>query len=649
MRPLDEFTVLVALDAPAEPRTPPVLMVLADQTLREWEPGVEEKVVGTLPGGAGRIAFAADGQRLALAFADRSVRLWDLGRCAEVVCLHGADANVQALAFTPDGRQVACASADGVVRVWGTDDSEPLGVPRGGQDPIRQAAFARDGSRLVAALAAPVVGVWDAVTAARVADLRRAPRLAPTAVGKVGDTGHECVAFSPGGLLVAAGGSAGEPTVRVWDVASGREVACLQGHADGVAHIQFLAEGRRLVSSSYDCTVRVWEVASGKELVCQHGHESQVVGARSVRQAPRLAVAPDGAIIATGTEWTVLVWDAATGDRVAYLRQPAEVSALALAPDGKRLAAGTHNGTVHLWSLRPPVELGRLAGHVGKVERLAFTPDGQCLVSHAAEGAVLVRDVRTGAAADSCQGVVDVAAVAADRPCWAAVGSLETSVIEAATGAALAWFPSTPESLTTHPGGRTWAGVRGTHLSLFTLEGAPPADEPPQRWERIASGDCLMPCSDLAEGVVVEPGPADRVVLWLRGQAGTPPWTRVVNPWANEASDGGGVRVAVAVLTPFREKAPGLLGRLWPWGQPAPGEVRLPNNRRAVPEGSHRDAYLAWSADPGRPLTEGQIAEWWPERDGCRRLGTNLFLLTGVQLRTRRRQVGRSPGAANPP
>jgi hypothetical protein len=224
-------------------------------------------------------------------------------------------------------------------------------------------------------------------------------------------------------------------------------------------------------------------------------------------------------------------------------------------------------------------------------------------------------------------------------------------VIDAATGAALAWFSTSPETIATHLAGRTWAGVRGTHLSLFTLEGEPPADQPPRRWERIASRECLMPRGDLAEGVVVEPGPPDRVVLWLRGEQGsTPLWTRVVNPWANEASDGGAVRVAVAVLTPFREQAASVLGRLWPWTKEAPGEVRLPNNRRAVPDGPHRDALLVWSADPGTPLTEGTIADLWPERESCRQLGANLFLLAGAQLKTRRRQANvRKPLPAGPP
>jgi WD40 repeat protein len=46
--------------------------------------------------------------------------------------------------------------------------------------------------------------------------------------------------------------------VRVWDVASQREVAKLEGHTDAVRSCAWSPGGLRLTSGSSDHTVRVW-------------------------------------------------------------------------------------------------------------------------------------------------------------------------------------------------------------------------------------------------------------------------------------------------------------------------------------------------------------------------------------------------------
>jgi hypothetical protein len=60
--------------------------------------------------------------------------------------------------------------------------------------------------------------------------------------------------------------SSHDPTLRLWDVASGQTVYVLEGHTQGVDAGTFSPDGRLVLSASGDHTLRLWDVASGREL-----------------------------------------------------------------------------------------------------------------------------------------------------------------------------------------------------------------------------------------------------------------------------------------------------------------------------------------------------------------------------------------------
>jgi WD40 repeat protein len=54
--------------------------------------------------------------------------------------------------------------------------------------------------------------------------------------------------------------------LKVWDLASGRELRTLTGHSDAVNAVAVAPDGRRVVSASDDNTVKVWNVETGEVL-----------------------------------------------------------------------------------------------------------------------------------------------------------------------------------------------------------------------------------------------------------------------------------------------------------------------------------------------------------------------------------------------
>lgn len=222
------------------------------------------------------------------------------------------------------------------------------------------------------------------------------------------------LAFSLDGKKLASG--SGNETIVLWDVASGKELAALNGHKEEVTSVAFSPDGKKLASASTDDTIKLWNVATGKELATLKGHTHVV---RSV------AFSPDGKTLASGsTDKTIKLWDVATGNELATLRgAPGGVYSVAFSPDGKRLASGGYDGgdiyssrddrTVKLWDVAAGTELATLNGHKAAVNSVVFSPDGKMLASASNDKTIKLWDVATGKELATLQGHTgDVCSVA---------------------------------------------------------------------------------------------------------------------------------------------------------------------------------------------------------------------------------------------
>jgi WD40 repeat protein len=111
-------------------------------------------------------------------------------------------------------------------------------------------------------------------------------------------------------------------------------------------------------------------------LVLQIGHANEIYA---------LAYSPDGqALAAGGSERTIRIWDASTGELRRLLAQGQTCRSLAWSPNGKLLAVAGE-GVVVLWEPHAGRRQAELTGHCGQVTSVAFSPDGK-LLACASEG-----------------------------------------------------------------------------------------------------------------------------------------------------------------------------------------------------------------------------------------------------------------------
>jgi eukaryotic-like serine/threonine-protein kinase len=270
-----------------------------------------------------------------------------------------------------------------------------------GAHPVGSVAISPDGAVLASGDASAAVKLWDVATGKELAALTGLNASALSVV------------FSPDGRLLAAGLDNG--IVRFWDMPSRQVRAAFVAHGARIRSVAFSSDGATVATASVDGTAKLWNIPhralgaapanpSVASLLAIYGipvpptHPDPRATLKGHKKAiERIAFSPDGKMIATASaDRLVKLWDVVTGlERASLKGHNDTVSALAFSPDGKLLASGSDDTTVRLWDPRSAQELALLHGHSDWVECVAFSPDGRQLATCSADDTVRLWDVGT--------------------------------------------------------------------------------------------------------------------------------------------------------------------------------------------------------------------------------------------------------------
>jgi RNA polymerase sigma factor (sigma-70 family) len=238
-------------------------------------------------------------------------------------------------------------------------------------------------------------------------------------------------------------------------------------HQDGVRAAVFSGDGRMLIAGEYSGLIVCWDAATGKEL--------RRIGEEGKDLINSLAVSPDGKTLAAACGSSIRLWDLATGELVRAWKSPQMLS-LRFSPDGQTLATQAYDTRIYFWDPATGKKRRELAGHRGRVNAFAFSPDGKQIAScSAGDDVVRLWDVAAGKEVRQLEGHGrDVYAVAwsPDGKTVASAGGDQTLRFwDPATGRERARTKDdgngTPSPISYLPDGSALVGLRHPTIRLY--------------------------------------------------------------------------------------------------------------------------------------------------------------------------------------
>jgi WD40 repeat protein len=170
--------------------------------------------------------------------------------------------------------------------------------------------------------------------------------------------------LSPDGKFVVAG--LADNSLRLFDVAMGKEIKNLTGHAGAVTAVEYTAKGDLFVSASADKTIHFWNAADGAD-------KGKLENAAAVNC---LALSKDGAKVVAGlADKSIKVWTLADSKAAQTFATPAEVKSIGFNPAGDRLIVGGADKKARIYTLDG--KLVEFFEQEGPIVAAAFHADGK--------------------------------------------------------------------------------------------------------------------------------------------------------------------------------------------------------------------------------------------------------------------------------
>ncbi|NEP13550.1 MAG: hypothetical protein F6K14_25765 [Symploca sp. SIO2C1] len=365
-----------------------------DKTVKLWRPN--GSLVTTLKGhqdSVTSVSFSTDSQLIASGSGDGTVKLWH-SNGSLVRTFQSHLPQVSTVSFSPNGQLIACGGDDGTIKLWTVDGKlvKSLNSHQGG---VKQVSFSPDGEIIGSASEDKTIRLWSLDG-----------KLLQTLKGHGDQVNY--VAFSPNGKLIVS--ASDDQTVRLWDY-QGKLLKTFPKHEQGVLGVAFSTDGQLIASGGDDNTVKLWTV-EGKLLKTFKGHSDSVTAVSfstssvqswsletnegsptkidehlSSQYPVPLSESSIPSLASASYDKTIKIWSLDNQSPLILQGHQEQIRDVQFSPDNQLIATVGNDHTVKLWHRNGKL-LKTLRGHSQRIDSVTFSADSQLIASASRDGTV---------------------------------------------------------------------------------------------------------------------------------------------------------------------------------------------------------------------------------------------------------------------
>ncbi len=285
-------------------------------------------------------------------------------------------------AISPDGQLFALGAGTSTLKIFNTNDGSFVKSLTGHTSWMNGLAWSYDGTKIASASSDNTIRIWS------VSGGYTTQTISNTF------TDHTlCVAFSPDGRYVAAGGY--ETVVKVYDVNSGSLVRTLYGLKGNVWSVRFTDDGRSLVGGDASGNLQVWETSSWS--ATKTAYHSGTIS--------HITFTADGTKMITSSAGSnAKIWSWPSLKEVNTLTHSDKVWSSAVIPGDRFVATASWDKSVKIWDMASGTAKQTLSGHTGNVCIVLASSDGTRLISAGDDNTIRVWNLSGASGGQLAQG-----------------------------------------------------------------------------------------------------------------------------------------------------------------------------------------------------------------------------------------------------